>query len=193
MAFNNILEKVRDFATIAHGEQRRKYSQDPYIVHPMRVMEMCRNYSGDLCVLAAAILHDVLEDTAVTEAELLAFLQSIMLDTDARRATGYVVELTDIFIKSNYPALKRAVRKEKEVERLAQTSAEAQTIKYADIIDNTDVTVNDPDFAVRYLKEARMFLAKMTKGHPVLREKATQIVEQCLSTLKTDSQPNRFL
>ncbi len=64
---DKVLEKVKEFADNAHGDQMRKYTPDRYIVHPIRVMEICREYDSRLPVLAAALLHDVLEDTKVTE------------------------------------------------------------------------------------------------------------------------------
>ena len=60
------------FAAAAHAGQTRKGSGEPYVTHPLAVMTiLCRTGWGhDVELLAAAALHDVLEDTAVTEAEL---------------------------------------------------------------------------------------------------------------------------
>ena len=73
---DNILEEVKSFASEAHGEQKRKYTPEPYIVHPIRVMEICKKYTDDVRILSAALLHDVLEDTSVTEKEMFQFLNS---------------------------------------------------------------------------------------------------------------------
>jgi len=62
---DKVLEQVKDFADKAHGDQLRKYTPDRYIVHPMRVMLICQEYTDDSQILAAALLHDVLEDTPV--------------------------------------------------------------------------------------------------------------------------------
>ena len=64
------LEKIRHFADQAHGGQLRKYTPERYIVHPVRVMETLKKYTDDLTVLAAALLHDVLEDTTTTILEI---------------------------------------------------------------------------------------------------------------------------
>lgn len=48
-----LLQKVKDFADNAHGEQRRKYTPEKYIVHPVRVMEICKRFTNDIPVLAA--------------------------------------------------------------------------------------------------------------------------------------------
>jgi len=59
--------KILKFATEAHGEQTRKYTGLPYITHPVSVAERVRLQGGDLNQQAAALLHDVLEDTSNPE------------------------------------------------------------------------------------------------------------------------------
>ena len=77
MQQNNLIEQVRLFAATAHGEQRRKYRDEPYIRHPERVMETCRGIDADVEILAAALLHDVLEDTKVNKDQMLEFLLTL--------------------------------------------------------------------------------------------------------------------
>ena len=98
----DVLKQVRDFADKAHGDQMRKYSPERYIVHPVRVMNLCREYADSLPVLAAALLHDVLEDTPVTKKELQHFLEEVMEQHMALETLALVVELTDVFIKKDY-------------------------------------------------------------------------------------------
>jgi len=65
------LEIARNIATKAHEGQFRKMGEDkgkPYIVHPERVAEALSHYSETLA--SAGFLHDVLEDTNITEADL---------------------------------------------------------------------------------------------------------------------------
>jgi (p)ppGpp synthase/HD superfamily hydrolase len=96
-----LISMVIQFAVNAHMGQKRKYSDQPYVAHPIRVMNNCLNYTSETPVLLAAVLHDVLEDTAVTADQLLAFLQSI-LDADiADKTLNIVVDLTDIYTKKN--------------------------------------------------------------------------------------------
>lgn len=175
---DQVLEKIKDFADRAHGKQTRRYSADRYIVHPVRVMEICRQHTNDLAILAAAILHDVLEDTDVKKEAMDNFLRDTMELSQAQRTLKLVVELTDIYVKDNYPEWNRRKRKSKEADRLATISAEAQTIKYADIIDNSgEIASHDPDFAQLYLEEATVLLDKMTKGNRQLRERALETVK----------------
>ena len=70
----DVIEKVKAFAGEAHAGQIRKYTPEPYIVHPIRVMELCARYTLATPVLSAALLHDVLEDTEVSEKKLHRFL-----------------------------------------------------------------------------------------------------------------------
>ncbi len=175
---NNILEKIREFADEAHGEQKRKYSGERYIVHPVRVMGTCREYTLNQTILAAALLHDVLEDTKVSKLKMNQFLVTLMTQEDAAQVLKLVSALTDVYTKEKFPLLNRKHRRSKEMERLQSIPGDAQTIKYADIIDNTmDITQNDPDFATVYLRECMNILQKMTNGDPELYKRALQTVK----------------
>ncbi len=178
------LQKVLQFATAAHGNQRRKYRDEPYIKHPVRVMETCRSANASQEILAAALLHDVLEDTEVDEGRMKDFLESIFPEPVALKVLQLVVELTDIYTKENYPHLNRRARKAKELDRIKHTSADAQTIKYADIIDNApDTTSSDPGFAVKMLHEYRAMLKEITRGDHNLYIRAASTVQNCLKML----------
>lgn len=65
-----MVEKAMIFAAKAHSGATRKGTDIPYIVHPMEVGAIAASITGEREVIAAAILHDILEDTAVTEAEV---------------------------------------------------------------------------------------------------------------------------
>jgi (p)ppGpp synthase/HD superfamily hydrolase len=177
MVPNHIIDAVRDFANRAHGEQTRKYTYDPYIVHPVRVMETCCSYIDDVAMCAAAILHDVLEDTEVTRGELYDFLCTVMDNAMADKTIELVEELTDVYVEEKFPQFNRKLRKSLEAQRMSQISKDAQTIKYADIIDNCKQIVDDdPGFAKTYLKECRRLLEKMKLGNPALRQRALELV-----------------
>lgn len=181
---NEILKKITDFGDISHGEQLRKYSPDRYMVHPVRVMEKLQNYTDDVTILAAALLHDVLEDTPVTQSEMKNFLNTVMAQDETERTITLVTELTDVYVKSAYPKLNRRSRKTKELERIEKTSADSQTIKYSDILDNTlEIVDQDPSFAKVYLFEARQILRKLDKGNSDLRQEALDAVEKGLKKL----------
>lgn len=180
----DILGKITAFADRAHGGQLRKYTPERYIVHPVRVMKLCREYTADLTVLAAALLHDVLEDTPVSREDIRVFLSTLMTPQQSRRTLDLVVELTDVFVKSAYPQWNRRKRKQMEAARIALTSADAQTIKYADILDNSrEILQHDPEFGKKFLQECRALLLVATRGNKALHTLALQAVEQGLATL----------
>jgi guanosine-3',5'-bis(diphosphate) 3'-pyrophosphohydrolase len=130
-------------------------------------------------------LHDVLEDTPVTRDELLQFLHTVMPPADAEQTIKLVTDLTDEYTKDRYPQWNRKKRKEKERDRMRSISPEAQTIKYADILDNShEITRQDPQFAPRYLlKECRTLLQAMPKGHAGLYHEVKELVNNCLEEL----------
>ncbi|HEX2533761.1 MAG TPA: HD domain-containing protein [Chitinophagaceae bacterium] len=176
-----VLRQVRDWADRAHGTQMRKYTPERYIVHPVRVMECCSRYTSEQPVLAAALLHDVLEDTPETAEGLQAFLVTVMPNADAQRTLQLTVELTDVYVKAAYPYWNRRKRKLREGDRLVRASPEAHTIKYADILDNSlEIADQDPAFATRYLREALELLERLRKGHPDLRQLALDTVRSRL-------------
>ncbi len=179
------LKKIEQYADKAHGTQMRKYTPERYIVHPVRVMHMCAAYNNRLPILAAALLHDVLEDTPVTGKELHGFLKTVMSDAEADETLRLVIELTDVYVKEEYPRLNRRTRKQKELERMKDISTDAQTIKYADVIDNcNEIVAQDPDFARVFLRECGNMLQVLDKGNPALYDKARTVVNNALIGLK---------
>ncbi|MCL2883643.1 MAG: bifunctional (p)ppGpp synthetase/guanosine-3',5'-bis(diphosphate) 3'-pyrophosphohydrolase [Coriobacteriia bacterium] len=67
----DLLKRVFEFASAAHAGQFRK-SGEPYINHPLQVAIILAELHMDIDTVAAAILHDTVEDTSVTTAELAA-------------------------------------------------------------------------------------------------------------------------
>jgi GTP diphosphokinase / guanosine-3',5'-bis(diphosphate) 3'-diphosphatase len=66
----DILERAITFATKAHQGFPRKGTQTPYILHPMEAAAIVSSMTDEVEVMAAAVLHDVLEDTAITAEQL---------------------------------------------------------------------------------------------------------------------------
>ncbi len=65
-----VFEKAIAFAVQVHQGQVRKGGELPYILHPMEVATICATITSDEEVLAAAVLHDTVEDTNVTSEEI---------------------------------------------------------------------------------------------------------------------------
>ena len=139
-----MLERAIEFATQAHKGQYRKYTGEPYITHPLAVMEIVRGVPGHTQeMLVAAVLHDVVEDTDVSLMEIQEEFGNVVSDL--------VLHLTDISKPEDGNRLKR---KRKDAQWYAQGSAEAQTIKVADFIDNTrDIAQHAPRFWEVYKME----------------------------------------
>ena len=62
----NKVEKAIIFATKAHAGTCRKGKDKPYILHPIEALAIVKRFTDDEDVIAAAILHDTVEDTSVT-------------------------------------------------------------------------------------------------------------------------------
>lgn len=174
--------KAYEFAKIAHGHQKRKYTGEPYINHPLAVANILyRCICWPTCernsiMLQAAILHDVIEDTFITDNELYC-----EFDTDV---VALVLQVTD---KSKPDDGDRATRKEIDRQHLAKASADAQSIKLADLIHNTESIVkHDKKFAKIYLEEKRLLLQVLTKGYPVLFNMARSSLARGLEELKNN-------
>ncbi|HVQ43417.1 MAG TPA: bifunctional (p)ppGpp synthetase/guanosine-3',5'-bis(diphosphate) 3'-pyrophosphohydrolase [Candidatus Saccharimonadia bacterium] len=68
-AENALIARALKFAIAAHGDQKRA-TGDPYVIHPIAVGEIVAAWGLDSEVIVAALLHDVIEDTSVTAAEV---------------------------------------------------------------------------------------------------------------------------
>ena len=161
--------KVMDalnFAEEFHGEQKRKYTYEKYIFHPIEVMRIVSITKHDENMLMAALLHDTVEDTDAT----LLDIQKYFGD-DVR---NLVSDLTDISKPSDG---NRLIRKTLDRDHSANSSSRAKTIKYADLISNTkSIVSHDKNFAKMYLKEKAALLNVMNNGDILLKNIATDIL-----------------
>lgn len=165
-----IVWRAQVFATAAHAAiaQLRKYTGEAYIVHPEAVANLVRSVPHTPAMLAAAWLHDVVEDT-----EVKPFL---ILEEFGREVADLVAALTDV-PKSVNPS--KEYREQLNIERLAAAPPAAQTIKLADMIHNTEsIEARDPNFAKVYRHAKRRLLAVMIKGDPALMAIALKQLEE---------------
>lgn len=162
----NIIEKAAIFATAAHAAvgQVRKYTGDPYIVHPQEVVNILSEVCDDETALATAWLHDVVEDTHIT--------LDIIEDCFGSLVRDYVMLLTDTKYGKN-----RAERKATDRARLRHAPADVQSIKVADLISNSaSIVDHDEKFAKVYIQEKRELLNVLVKAHPLLLQRAWAII-----------------
>ena len=148
------LQKAFEWSKTAHASinQVRKYSGDPFIMHPMAVVAILQAHGEtDIDVLCAAYLHDVLEDVWPNNE---VYSPQSIIDIFGISVFRMVNDLTDYFTFNNYPNINRTERKTLEAFRISEISGNALKVKLADLIHNTlDIVKNDPKFAVVYLKE----------------------------------------
>lgn len=150
------------FATRAHGAQVRKYTGEPYVRHCLAVAETVSRHTDREAVIAAAVLHDVLEDTATTRDQIREEFGEEVLQL--------VLEVTDVSASADG---NRAARKALDREHLGRASPDGKTIKLADLLDNlASITEHDPKFSRVYLDEMALLLPLLQGGHPALYDSA---------------------
>ena len=164
----NNVERARVFATAAHAAvgQVRKYTFEPYIVHPAEVAGIVASVPHTDVMLAAAYLHVTVEDSGVSIVDI-----QVEFGNEVASLVGW---LTDV---SKPEDGNRAVRKAMDREHTAMAPAAAQTVKLADLIANSrSIMAHDPAFAKTYLAEKRMLLEVLTRGDVTLMAEARRIV-----------------
>ena len=175
----DVIEKARVYATAAHARinQLRKYTHQPYDVHLRAVAELVASVSDDEAMIAAAWLHDTVEDTPATFEDIEREFGADVMQL--------VKELTDL---SKPGDGNRAIRKAIDRLHTAGASPRAKTIKLADIIDNSeDICRHDAKFGRVYLDEAAALLEVLSEGHEKLRAQAAGLVSTCQAKLGRDS------
>lgn len=135
-------ERAEIFALKMHGDQ--KYGNKPYAYHLRAVVEVLRRFGHeDPTLIAAAWLHDVLEDTDVTSEELSREFGSAVVDC-VERVTTEPGESRKERFRATYPKIR--------------ASAHALTVKLADRIANVEASKTDSaDLLAMYKKEYQGF------------------------------------
>ncbi len=158
--------QAAQFAREAHGDQRRKGGR-PYVEHPARVAaRVLIHPEATETMVVAALLHDVVEDTAVEIEEI------------ARVFGDEVAAMVQVL--TNPPRDPQKNRRERKAEmrtRLAAASREVRIIKLLDRIDN----LNDSEgvslgFLAVYLEESRLLAEAIGDADPVLKEELLAVI-----------------
>lgn len=172
----DIVEGARLFSIGAHSGigQKRKYTGEPYWVHTHEVADLVSKLDKATPeMIAAAHLHDTVEDTHVT----LDLITEAFGDT----VSELVYWLTDV---SKPTDGNRATRKAIDRAHTANAPREAQMIKVCDLMSNTrSIVAHDPDFAKVYIKEKIALLEAMTKIDPDLKSMAMKVIEESKNDL----------
>jgi len=152
----------------AHGDQKRKYSGEPYWTHPNAVAKILESVGCPDHIVIAGLLHDVVEDTDKT-----------IYDIDAifgNKVAKVVEQVTDV---SQPQDGNRRERKLMDKNHLAISDYSGATVKLADLIHNTmSIVKHDKSFAKIYLEEKKELLKVLKHGHKGLYEIASLLVKE---------------
>jgi guanosine-3',5'-bis(diphosphate) 3'-pyrophosphohydrolase len=174
--------KVLEFAAGRHRKQFRKgEDRTPYVNHPIQVASLLANEAGekDPVLIAAAILHDVIEDTVDTQEEKLALIEKIRI-VFGEKVLFLTLEVTDD------KSLEKKERKRLQVVHAPELSDKAKKLKTADKIMNLrDITANPPETwseqrILDYLDWAEMVVAG-TRG---VNKRLEDIFDESLRTAR---------
>ena len=145
---------AKDYATIKHKGQYRKFAGEEYVEHPKRVAAIIRKYkkSHQLDALVkAALLHDTIEDTNTTSHDLKMMYGALV--------ASLVKELT-----SDDDGVKQKGKSQYLSDKMTTMSSWALVIKLADRLDNVgDLKTASDKFRIKYSKETRIILNNLRK------------------------------
>lgn len=130
----SLLDKAIVFATEAHAGTERRGKGFPYIVHTMEAMEIVATITPDQEMLAAAALHDTVEDTDVTIEQIRAEF--------GERVAKLVHAESDIVIEGSESDTWKA-RKQAAIDRLAAAPHDAKIVALGDKLSNMRAIYRD--------------------------------------------------
>lgn len=149
------LDRAIIFAVKAHAGTERRGKGFPYIVHPMEAMEIVATMTPDQELLAAAALHDTVEDTSVTIEDIRAQFGD--------RVASLVQSESDVFIEGKSEEDSWHERKQAAMDRLAAASHEAKMVALGDKLSNMRAIARD--YAMKGDALWQLFHAKDPKDH----------------------------
>lgn len=149
------LDRAIIFAVKAHAGTERRGKGFPYIVHPMEAMEIVATMTPDQELLAAAALHDTVEDTSVTIEDIRTQFGD--------RVASLVQSESDVFIEGKSEEDSWHERKQAAMDRLAAASHEAKMVALGDKLSNMRAIARD--YAVQGDALWQLFHAKDPKDH----------------------------
>jgi len=175
-----LILKACEFAADKHRNQRRKdQTRTPYINHPLSVARALAEEGGvkDAEILAAAILHDTLEDTRTTLKELQKAF--------GRRVASMVAEVTDD------KTLPKQVRKQRQIDHGPRKSKGAALIKVADKICNLrDLAQSPPThWTVERKGKYIEWAQEVVRALPIPRHRMRRVFERAYASTNSVGLP----
>ena len=151
----DLLDRAIIYAVKAHAGTERRGKGSPYIVHPLEAMSIVDTMTNDQELLAAAVLHDTIEDTSVTEEDLRAEF--------GERIASLVAMESDELPAGEKEEDSWHRRKRAAIERLSRASRDAKTVALGDKLSNMRAIARD--YAVKGDALWDLFHAKDPKDH----------------------------
>ena len=150
-----LLDRAIIFAVKAHAGTERRGKGYPYIVHPLEAVEIVATLTADQELLAAAALHDTVEDTDVTVEQLKAEF--------GPRVASLVADESDEMPEGIPEEDSWHSRKQAAIDRLSHASREAKMVALGDKLSNMRAIARD--YAVQGDALWNLFHAKDPKDH----------------------------
>jgi len=151
----SLLDRAIIFAVRAHAGTERRGKGFPYIVHPMEAVEIVATMTSDQELLAAAALHDTVEDTDVTIEQIR--------DEFGDRIASLVASESDTFEAGVSEEQSWHARKQAAIDRLARASHDAKIVALGDKLSNMRAIARD--YARHGDALWKLFHAKDPKDH----------------------------
>lgn len=143
VAYSALLDRALALAAMAHREQLRKGSRVPYIIHPFHAALILSRYQFPEEAVIAAVLHDVVEDTDISLAQLEAEFGSKVAQTVDQVSEKKVAATPGAAPDKSAEKLPWRVRKQEQLDRLAQADMLAAAVKSADALHNCHAMLRD--------------------------------------------------
>ena len=150
-----LLDRAIVFAVKAHAGTERRGKGFPYIVHPMEAMEIVATMTPDQELLAAAALHDTVEDTDVTIDQIRAEFGD--------RVASLVAAESDVMVEGVSEEDSWHARKQAAMDRLARAPHDAKMVALGDKMSNMRAIARD--YAMQGDKLWSLFHASDPKDH----------------------------
>lgn len=132
-----LLDRAIVFAVKAHANTERRGKGYPYIVHPLEAVEIVATMTADQELLAAAALHDTVEDTEVTVEQLKAEF--------GERIASLVADESDVMPEGMTEEDSWHQRKQAAIDRLSRASHDAKMVALGDKLSNMRAIARDYD------------------------------------------------
>lgn len=132
-----LLDRAIVFAVKAHANTERRGKGYPYIVHPLEAVEIVATMTADQELLAAAALHDTVEDTEVTVEQLKAEF--------GERIASLVADESDVMPEGMTEEDSWHQRKQAAIDRLSKASHDAKMVALGDKLSNMRAIARDYD------------------------------------------------